>query len=83
MAMKDEGLSNLIWLLNKMLDNGAVGCKVEITVWLGKSHRTVMAGNKIQHEMQERPVVGFLPQKKIPISFLMERICKLVYYVFA
>jgi hypothetical protein len=48
--LKVEDLSNLIWLLNKMLDNGVVGCK-EITVWLGKSHRTVMAGNKIQHEM--------------------------------
>lgn len=65
-AMKDDGLSNLIWLLNKILDNGAVGCKVDITVWLRKSHRTVMAGNKVQYETQEGPVVGFLPQEKNP-----------------
>lgn len=44
-VMQDEGLSNLIWLLNDSWR--MVWWEAEITEWLGKSHRTMKAGNKI------------------------------------
>lgn len=80
-VIQDESLSNLIWLLNASWR--LVWWELEITVWLGKSQRTMKAGNKIQDEMQEGPWLGFSHKRKIPASFLMEIICKLVSYVFA
>lgn len=58
--------------------------ETEITVWLGKSHRTMKAGSKTQDEMQEGPWLGFSHRrKKIPALFLVEIICKLACYIFA
>lgn len=59
---RDEGLGNLIWLLNQSWR--MVWWKAEITVWLGKSHRTMKAGSKTQDEMQEGPWLGFSHRRK-------------------